>query len=144
MTNEDIVFIERELMVVLPESYKCAVVPFRIPALIGNTDYELWDDAASLVELNREFRAGSRWRPPLPSYLFVVGDPHGDEIIAMDIRSPEGSVWWLDHGMIDHEASYQSHARFLEWAEEFYRDIRHDLEADGFNPDVAPEIPKKL
>jgi hypothetical protein len=37
--------------------------------------------------------------------------------------------------MIDHESSYQSHARFADWVEEFYRDIRQDLEGDGFDPD---------
>ncbi|HZB46118.1 MAG TPA: SMI1/KNR4 family protein [Pyrinomonadaceae bacterium] len=135
MTDEDIAFIERELALTLPESYRRALVPFRVPALYGSTDYELWDDAEGLVRLNRELRAGSRFRPAWPHYLFAVGDPHGDEMIAVDTRDPDGPVWWLDHGMIDHESSYQSHARFADWVEEFYRDIRQDLEGDGFDPD---------
>jgi hypothetical protein len=105
MTDEDIQFIERELMITLPESYQRSVVPFRLPALIGNTDYELWDDAKSLVKLNRDLRSGSRYRPPFPPHLFAVGDPHGDEIIAIDIRHPDCPVWWLDHGIVDHQAS---------------------------------------
>jgi hypothetical protein len=136
MTDEDIDFIERELTVTLPTSYQSALVPFRVPALAGNTDYRLWDDARRLVELNRELRAGSRFRPAWPPYLFAVGDPHGDEMIAVDTRDHEGPVWWLDHGIIGHQASYQSHSRFADWAEEFYRDIRLDLEGDGLDPDA--------
>lgn len=139
MTNEDIEFIERELMIALPESYKRALVPFRIPALTGNTDYELWDDARRLVELNRELRAGSRFRPAWPHYMFAVGDPHGDEMIAVDTRHPDGPVWWLDHGILNHQASYQSHSRFSDWVEEFYRDMRQDLEGDGYDADQIPE-----
>lgn len=136
MTDEDVDFIERELTVTLPNAYWSALVPFRVPALAGNTDYQLWDDARKLVELNRELRAGSRFRPAWPPYLFAVGDPHGDEMIAVDTRDPEGPVWWLDHGVVDHQASYQSHSRFVDWAEEFYRDIRLDLEGDGLDPDA--------
>lgn len=139
MTDKDIEFIERELMIALPESYQRALVPFRIPALMGNTDYELWDDARRLVELNRELRSGSRFRPAWPHYMFAVGDPHGDEMIAVDTRHPEGPVWWLDHGILEHEASYQSHSRFIDWVEEFYRDMRQDLEGDGYDPDQIPE-----
>ena len=142
MTDGDVKFIERELLITLPESYKRAVVPFRIPALIGNTDHELWDDAVSLVELNREFRSGSRFRPAFPHHLFAVGDPHGDEIIAVDTRYPEGPVWWLDHGIVDHQASYQSHSRFADWVEEFYRDTRQDLEGDGYDADQIPKRQK--
>ena len=60
--------------------------------------------------VNRELRAGSRFRPPFPHHLFAVGDPHGDEIIAIDTRQPDGPVWWLDHGIVGHQASYQSHS----------------------------------
>lgn len=138
MTGEDIGHIERELAITLPEFYKSALVPFRIPALAGNTEYELWDDAERLVELNRKLRAGSRFRPAWPPYLFAVGDPHADEMIAVDTREPDGPVWWLDHGIIDHPASYVSHARFTDWVEEFYRDVRQDLVGDGYDPEQPP------
>jgi len=109
MTDSDIMLIERELGISLPESYRQAVCPFRIPALVGNTDCQLWDDAKRLVELNLQLRAGSRARPAWPAYLFAVGNPHGDELIAVDTRSGHGPVWWLDHGCVDSKSSYQSH-----------------------------------
>ena len=135
MTDADIKLIEQELGIALPESYRRAVVPFRIRALSGNTDYQLWDDAQRLVELNRKLRVGSRTRPAWMPHLFAVGDPHSDEMIAMDIRSMDAPVWWLDHGLVDSQATYQSHSKFADWVEEFYSEIRSDLEGDGINPD---------
>ncbi len=138
MTNEDIDFIERELELELPGAYRTALVPFAIPALYGSTEHQLWDDAEGLVRINREMRAGARFRPAWPHHMYAVGYPHGDEWIAMDTRDAEGPVWWLDHGIVDHPASYRSHARFADWVEEFYRDVPHDLVADGHDPDRPP------
>lgn len=136
MTDEDIEFIERELQITLPDSYKRALVPYRIPAMYGSTDHQLWDDAEALVKLNREKRQGSKYCPAWPPYMYAVGDPHGDEMIAIDTRDPEGPVWWLDHGNLDHIASYKTSDRFADWVEEFYGDARHDLWADGHDPDA--------
>lgn len=138
MQDSDITMIEKSLGIKLPESYKASVVPFRIKALAGNTEFELWDDAERLVELNRELRAGSRHRPAWPVHLFAVGDPHGDELIALDTRTSEGAVWWLDHGLVDSKDSHQSHDKFADWVEEFYRDMRSDMEGDGEDPDGKP------
>jgi len=132
MKDSDIVLIEQALGISLPESYKRAVVPFRIPALVGNTEHQLWDDANGLVELNRKLRVGSRYRPAWP------------EMIALDTRSAEGPVWWLDHRVVESKASYQSHSKFADWAEEFYRDMRSDLEGDGVDPDGKPQVPEPM
>lgn len=139
MTDSDIQLIERELAITLPECYRRAVVPYCILAMAANTDSLLWDDAQQLIALNRELRRGSRFRPAWPAHLFAVGDPHGDELIALDTRTSEGPVWWLDHGMVDSKSSYESHPRFADWVEEFYRDIRSDLVGDGYDADGAPE-----
>ena len=144
MKDSDISMIEQALGISLPQSYKRAVVPFRIPSLAGNTDYPLWDDAKRLIELNKQLRAGRRMRPAWPSHLFAVGDPHGDEMIALDTRSPEGPVWWLDHGVVDSKESYQCHSSFADWVDEFYRDTRADLEGDGMDPDGKPSVEKPI
>jgi len=138
MTESDLQRIERELGLTLPECYKRAVVPFQIPALAGNKDYQLWDDAEGLIALNQELRAGSRFRPAWPPYMYALGDPHGDELIAMDTRTPEGPVWWLDHGRVEHKDSFQSHPRFADWVEKYYVDLRSDLRSDDYDPDGTP------
>ncbi len=142
MKDADITFIEQELNIKLPDSYRPALVPIRLRALEGNTDHQLWDDAKALVKLNQDLRAGSRYRPAWPPHMYAVGDPHGDELIAIDTRSPDGPVWWLDHGMIDNKGSYQSHAKFADWIEEYYRDLRSDMEGDGEDPDAKPKPPE--
>jgi hypothetical protein len=76
---------------------------------VYSTEHQLWDDAKGLVRLNREKRAGSRYCPAWPHYMYAVGYPHGDEMIAVDTHDPEGPVWWLDHGVIGHQASYKTH-----------------------------------
>jgi SMI1 / KNR4 family (SUKH-1) len=139
MTEADLELIERELGITLPDSYKRALVPFPIPALVGNTDYQLWDDAPALIKLNRDLRKGANFRPAWPLHFFAVGDPHGDELIAIDLRDPNAPVWWLDHGLVDSKASYQSHTRFTDWLQEFNSDLRSDLKGDGYNPDGTPE-----
>jgi hypothetical protein len=48
MTRSDVQFIEHELGITVSESYLHAVMPFRIPAMAGNTDSQLWDDAHSM------------------------------------------------------------------------------------------------
>jgi hypothetical protein len=139
MTETDLQLIERELGIILPDSYKRALVPFPIPALVGNTDYPLWDDAQALIRLNRDLRKGTRFSPAWPTHFFAIGDPHGDELIAIDLRAPNAPVWWLDHGFIDSKKNFQSHARFTDWLQDFNRDTRSDLEMDDYNPDDSPE-----
>ena len=139
MTDADIIKLERELGITLPAAYKQAVVPFCLPALAGNTTYALWDDATRLVELNLKLQAGSQIRPAWPTHMFAVGNPYGDELVAIDTRTPDGPVWWLDHGMVDSKASYQSHARVADWLAEYRRDMRADLAGDGIDPDGPPK-----
>jgi hypothetical protein len=41
--------------------------------------------------------------------------------------------------VVDSDSSYQTHPRFADWADEFYRDIRSDLAGDGYDSEGAPE-----
>ncbi|MBA3355930.1 MAG: SMI1/KNR4 family protein [Pyrinomonadaceae bacterium] len=140
MTDSDIQLIERELAITLPGSYKRAVVPFRIPAMVGNTDSQLSDDAKRLITLNRELRAGSSFRPAWPPHLFAVGDPHGDELIALDTRTLDGPVWWLDHGLVGSDSNYQAHPRFADWVEQFYPILDQTLRATAMTPTAFPKL----
>jgi hypothetical protein len=95
MTESDIDLIERALAISLPEAYRRGLCPFPIQSMTGNTDAEVWDDPHQLIALNQKARADVRgW----PSWLFVIGQPDGDPSgYAIDTRSPECLVWWLDH-----------------------------------------------
>src|SRR5438132_656124 len=58
MTPTELCSIELALGIVLPEVYKQMMAPFPIPYLSGNTNTNLWDDAARLIQENLELRAG--------------------------------------------------------------------------------------
>jgi hypothetical protein len=94
MTKEDLELIEQALAISLPDSYRRALCPFPIPGAAGNTDASVWDDARALVGLNQRLRAEVKgW----PRWLFAIGQAEGDPCgYAIDTRSPESQVWWLD------------------------------------------------
>ena len=56
MTERDIRAIERELGVALPPCLTRRVAPYLVPALRGNSDSELWDDAEALIARNRSLQ----------------------------------------------------------------------------------------
>ena len=139
MTDEDIQRIESSLDIVLPPVYRRTVVPFPIPALSGNTNTELWDDPARLVALNREVRAGDRWRKPWPGHLFAVGELDGESYVAIDLRDTDAPTWWIDHGHVDAKGSGQTHSRFEDWVGAYLKGLRTDLSGDGHDPDGTPQ-----
>lgn len=139
MTDSDIERIKRELKITLPKSYKKAVVPFLVPALMGNTDWKLWDNAERLIALNLALRRSEIITPLLPSHLFAIGDSHNGGVVLLDTADAYDPVFWC--GLDDNEMHgiQPSQARFADWAEEFYRSTRSLLEAGGYDPDGSPE-----
>lgn len=114
-----------------------------MPALAGNSDTELWDNAQELVGLNKDLRAGRDFVRPWPSHMFAIGSSEGSECAgAIDLRVPEAPVWWVDHYQLDGRGSGQTHETFDSWVDEYSRALRHDLEADGIDPDGTPEARK--
>ena len=75
-------------------AYRRQLSPFPIPREGGNTDTQVWDDAGELIALNQRLRAEVEGWPP---WLFVIGQSVGDPCgYAIDTRSPECPVWWLE------------------------------------------------
>jgi hypothetical protein len=94
-----------------------------------NTDYQLWDDARRLVALNRELRSGTytRFLPAWPLHFYDVGDPHGDEMIAIDIRNPAGPVGgWIAALSSTRRVIFRT-LDFRTGVEKSYRGVRDDL-----------------
>jgi hypothetical protein len=61
LTATDLDRIEAALGVALPRVYREVMTRFPIPALAGNCDTDLWDDAAALIDHCGETRrSGSR------------------------------------------------------------------------------------
>lgn len=139
MTNDDVTKIEERLGLRLPEAYRQFVTPYPIPALAGNTETELWDDAERLVSLNLELRAGSNIRKAWPAHLFCVGELDGESYVAIDVRETNAPVWWVDHGHLDGGGSGRTHDRLADWAGEYIEGLRSDLAGDEYDADGTPD-----
>jgi hypothetical protein len=143
MTLDDISRIERELNIRLPDSYRNAVVPFPIPACVGNDDTELWDNADSIIEYNREVRQGlSGGVAPWPVHFFALGRDGSGSSSVLDLRHPDGPVWWADRGNLN-IANDTPGASFAIWVTGYLAELRADLEGNDINPDGTPEEREK-
>jgi hypothetical protein len=94
MDERDLDRIEQALALRLPDEYRRSVAPFPITEAVGNSDSQVWDDADSLIALNRRLRAGvDGW----PAWLFAIGQAKGDPCgYAIDTRTLDVPIWWLE------------------------------------------------
>jgi hypothetical protein len=139
LTEVELARIEAALGVVLPVVYRKLVVPFPVPAYVGNAETELWDDADRLVELNRELRDGVVFVHPWPVHMFSMGRDGSGCASAIDLRNPGCPVWWADRCHLDAVGSGQVAQSLEEWAGQYLADLRADLEADCIDPYGSPE-----
>jgi len=134
----DLEKIETQLDIELPSVYKSLVLAFPIPACVGNTDTYLWDSADALIEENLALRAGRYGAEPWPKHAFCLGHAGGGDVYALDLRQIDAPVVWVDHGHYEAIEGYSTEP-FSVWAQGYIRDLRHDLECDGVDPDSTPE-----
>jgi hypothetical protein len=138
LTEGELARIEAALGIALPAAYRKLVVPFPVPAYVGNTETELWDDPDRLVELNGELRAGGASLRPWPAHMFAMGRDDSGCASAIDLQNPACPVWWADRCHLDGVGSSQVAQSLEEWAEQYLADLRSDLEANGIDPDGSP------
>lgn len=133
MTEADFIAIESQFSIKLPSAYRSALCPFPIQAYRGNSDTDLWDDAAKLIELNRRLREAEHW----PNHLFAVGCDAGGAMSAIDLSSATAEMWWIDRD-IQATGTYATGQSFSSWAEELLESMRTGDYRDGFDPENDP------
>jgi hypothetical protein len=136
MNESDLRRIERELEIELPPSYRARMRWFPVPALAGNTETELWDDAEKLIALNRALRRG-RTAAPWPPHFFSIGRTDGG-LSAIDLRTPDAPVWWMARPEQGPGAG-RSGQGFEPWVRDYVEDWRDDLLMGAIDPDGTPE-----
>ena len=139
MTDADLNSIEAALDIKLPGSYRAEMLEYPIPALAGNSDAYLWDNATALINENLILRRGGPGGlQPWPNHFYCLGRAGGGDVYAIDLRESHATVWWVDHSHLDLLSSGKTHESFKEWLTEFVRDTIHDLECDGISSDCSP------
>jgi hypothetical protein len=138
MTESDLKSIESKLSIQLPEVYRQRMLDFPVRACGGNSDTDLWDEAAAIVRYNQELRSARAW----PAHMFAIGGRDGCPV-AIDLRKSEAPVWWVEAESFKTVGTGQTHASFTSWTTDYVKDMRHDLEADGLDPDSSPAEKKQ-
>jgi hypothetical protein len=133
MTEAEISTIESELSIRLPDAYRKAICPFPVRAYIGNTDTELWDDAAAIIELNRRVHDKEGW----PANLFAVGCDGGGVMWAIDLSSAIDELWWVDRAIQAPGTSAYGQS-FGDWAAEYLEAMRSGELDEGMDPEKDP------
>jgi hypothetical protein len=70
--------------------------------------------------------------------MFAVGGRDGCPV-AIDLRKPDAPVWWVEAESFEAVGTGQTHPSFSSWTADYVQDMRHDLLADGLDPDSSPE-----
>jgi hypothetical protein len=139
MSDADLRRIETALGTTLPAVYREQMrnYPFRVCA--GNADTDLWDNAESLITRNLELRTEwVRGFKPWPPHLFFIGDALSACAYLIDLRDPQAAVWWADHCDLTARSTGIVAPSFVEWAEQYFADLKHDLEVDGIDVNAEP------
>ena len=137
MTEQDLMRIERELDIHLPDDYRKAVLNYPIRADRGTSDSWLYDNAEALVKLNREYRNGFSGLPPWPAHYFIVGETDCVPYF-MDLTKSPSPVFSADHG--DLQALSTEAETLSAWVDAFLKEMRDD----GVNPDAERRNNEKL
>jgi hypothetical protein len=96
MTPEDLIFIESETGIRLPEDYKKIALRYRPDA--GTDDAPIFDNAKAIINLNQKYHAGFAGMDPWPRHYFFIGDDGAASCYALDLSSNPPKVIFLDHG----------------------------------------------
>jgi hypothetical protein len=126
MTEEDLRYIEKELSIALPAAYCKMMLDYPIPALRGNEDTDVWDNAIRLVEENKDLRQRFGW----PTHLFALGYGAACEHFAIDLRHPDAPVWWIDHWSPENSGSRKEAESFVAWSQNYFERVCDGMECD--------------
>jgi hypothetical protein len=97
MVSEDLDRIERELGIRLPGEYRALILTYPMALGASGPDYELLDDPAELVAVNRRFREQGFFGLPWPAHFFCFGGDGSGNEYYLDLRKDPSPVYFADH-----------------------------------------------
>ena len=112
MTHTDVSQIERVLGVTVPIDYRALVTDYPPELFQHAADFELPDDPARVVEINREVRTGPCHGVSWPAHYLAIGENGCGDYHCLDLSRNASPVIVFDH----ETRSFVERARSLkEW-----------------------------
>ena len=140
MTEDELDQIERSLGVSLPDDYRRIAQQYPIKFNAGRDELAIWDNAARLIERNREHREKDDW----PQQLYFMGDDGAGWQYAIDLDGDPPHVVIVEFGDVSTaspalpESSDNSEPTgFGQWIHEYLSSLRDDgvdINADKWPP----------
>ena len=97
MVSDDLDRIEHELTIRLPGNYRALILTYPHGLGPSGPDYELLDDPAQIVELNRYYREHGFFGMPWPAHFFSFGGDGSGNAYYLDLRKEPSPVYFADH-----------------------------------------------
>jgi hypothetical protein len=110
MTQDDVSQIERELGITVPSAYRALVTDYPPEWFQHAADFDLMDDPARVVAMNREIRTGPFYGVIWPSGYFAIGENGCGDYYCLDLSRSQSPVVFFDHerrAFVDRAASLQ-------------------------------------
>lgn len=97
MTSDQLDQVEQELGIRLPGDYRALVLTYPIGLGTSGPAYELLDDPAQLIAINRRLRDEGFRGMPWPAHFFSFGGDGGGNEYYLDLRKEPSPVHLADH-----------------------------------------------
>ena len=97
MVSDDLDRIERELGIRLPGEYRALVLTYPLGLGPQGPDYELLDDPAEIIAVNRRLREHGFFGMPWPAHFFSFGGDGSGNEYYLDLRREPSPVYFADH-----------------------------------------------
>lgn len=97
MTHDDVSQIERALGITTPSDYRALVTDYPPELFQHAADFDLMDDPARVVEMNREVRTGPLYGVTWPAHYFAIGENGCGDYYCLDLSRSASPVIFFDH-----------------------------------------------
>jgi hypothetical protein len=97
VTSDQVDQVERALGITLPGEYRALVLAYPTGLGPGGPDYELLDDPAQLIAINRQLREQGFFGLPWPAHFFSFGGDGSGNEYYLDLLVESSPVYFADH-----------------------------------------------
>jgi len=97
MSHDDVWQIERELGITAPGDYRALVTDYPPELFQHAADFDLMDDPARVVTMNREVRTGPFYGVRWPGHYFAIGENGCGDYHCLALSRSASPIIFFDH-----------------------------------------------